>query len=121
MPLAEIDSVRPLLREPDDLTSSTVPVNTTRTPSPSQPSATMTGAAGSVNAYFLTYIDPPSVFDMAISVKSFVIFLLGGASIKNFTLALLIGITFGTYSSIFVASALIVDWWKWSRLSRNRG
>jgi branched-chain amino acid transport system permease protein len=42
-------------------------------------SATMTGAAGSVNAYFLTYIDPPSVFDMAISVKSFVIFLLGGA------------------------------------------
>ena len=44
MPLAEIDSVRPLPREPDDLTSSTVPVNTTRTPSPSQPSATMTGA-----------------------------------------------------------------------------
>jgi branched-chain amino acid transport system permease protein len=42
-------------------------------------SATMTGAVGSVNAYWLTYIDPPSVFDMAISVKSFVIFLLGGA------------------------------------------
>jgi len=42
-------------------------------------SATMTGAVGSVNAYWLTYIDPPSVFDMAISVKAFVIFLLGGA------------------------------------------
>jgi branched-chain amino acid transport system permease protein len=27
----------------------------------------------------MTYIDPPTVFDMAISVKSFVIFLLGGA------------------------------------------
>ncbi len=43
------------------------------------------------------------------------IFVFGGASIKNFTLALLIGITFGTYSSIFVASALIVDWWKWEK------
>jgi hypothetical protein len=35
MPLAVMDSVRPPPREPDDLTSSTVPVNTTRTPSPS--------------------------------------------------------------------------------------
>jgi len=42
-------------------------------------SATMTGAVGSLNAYWLTYIDPPSVFDMAIAVKAFVIFLLGGA------------------------------------------
>ncbi|MEO8304441.1 MAG: branched-chain amino acid ABC transporter permease [Betaproteobacteria bacterium] len=42
-------------------------------------SATMTGVVGSINAYRLTYIDPPSVFDLAISVKSFVIFLLGGA------------------------------------------
>ncbi len=43
-------------------------------------SATMTGLVGSINAYRMTYIDPPSVFDMAISVKSFVIFLLGGAA-----------------------------------------
>ena len=43
------------------------------------------------------------------------IFIFGGQSIKTFTLALLIGITFGTYSSIFVASALIVDWWKWEK------
>jgi branched-chain amino acid transport system permease protein len=42
-------------------------------------SATMTGAVGGINAYWMTYIDPPTVFDMAISVKSFVIFLLGGA------------------------------------------
>ena len=42
-------------------------------------SATMTGLVGSINAYWMTYIDPPTVFDMAISVKSFVIFLLGGA------------------------------------------
>jgi branched-chain amino acid transport system permease protein len=41
-------------------------------------SAAMTGAVGAIHAYWLTYIDPPGVFDMAISVKSFVIFLLGG-------------------------------------------
>lgn len=41
-------------------------------------SAAMTGAAGAINAYWLTYIDPPGVFDMAIAVKSFVIFLIGG-------------------------------------------
>ena len=33
----------------------------------------------------------------------------GGESIKYFSLALLIGVTFGTYSSIFVASALLVS------------
>lgn len=36
------------------------------------------------------------------------IIFLGGESIKFFALALLIGVTFGTYSSIFVASALLV-------------
>lgn len=38
------------------------------------------------------------------------LYLLGGDSIKNFTLALLFGIAIGTYSSIFVASPIIVDW-----------
>lgn len=41
-------------------------------------SAFLTGLVGSINAYWTTYIDPPGVFDMAIAVKSFVIFLLGG-------------------------------------------
>lgn len=36
------------------------------------------------------------------------LYLFGGASIKNFTLALLIGIASGTYSSIFVATPLLV-------------
>ena len=45
------------------------------------------------------------------------LYLFGGESIKNFTLALLIGITSGTYSSIFVASALLVVWHDWKRKS----
>ena len=36
--------------------------------------------------------------------------LFGGVTIRNFALALLIGITSGTYSSIFFASMLLVDW-----------
>ena len=38
-----------------------------------------------------------------------VLFLFGGASIKGFAFALIIGIVAGTYSSIFVASALVYD------------
>ena len=40
---------------------------------------------------------------------------LGGATITHFALALLVGIFFGTYSSIFLASPLLVFWDKFSR------
>ena len=40
------------------------------------------------------------------------LFLWGGATLQYFVLALIMGIFFGTYSSIFIASALIVDWEK---------
>jgi len=52
---------------------------------------------------------------LTVIITLLAIFIFGGETIKNFTLALLIGITFGTYSSIFVASALMVDWWKFSK------
>ncbi len=45
----------------------------------------------------------------------FALYFFGGATIKNFVLALIIGITFGTYSSIFLASPLLVVWEKWQR------
>jgi preprotein translocase subunit SecF len=41
--------------------------------------------------------------------------LFGGVSIKYFALALLVGIFFGTYSSIFLASPLLVLFEKWKR------
>lgn len=41
------------------------------------------------------------------------LFLFGGETIRNFVLALLIGIASGTYSSIFVASPLLVIWHNW--------
>jgi preprotein translocase subunit SecF len=41
------------------------------------------------------------------------IFLFGGSTLHEFTLTLIIGIAVGTYSSIFVASPLLVSWNNW--------
>jgi preprotein translocase subunit SecF len=40
----------------------------------------------------------------------FALYLFGGATIQWFVLALIIGVAAGTYSSIFVASPLLVAW-----------
>jgi len=45
----------------------------------------------------------------------FALFFLGGETIKYFVLALIVGIAVGTYSSIFVASPLVVDWFRFDR------
>ena len=42
-------------------------------------SSVFTGIAGSVYAYWMSYIEPAAVFDMTIAIKSFIMFLLGGA------------------------------------------
>ena len=39
-------------------------------------------------------------------------FLFGGPAIKGFSFALLVGILVGTYSSIFIASSVLIDTWK---------
>ena len=49
---------------------------------------------------------------MTVIIVLIAIVLFGGASIKWFAVALLIGVAFGTYSSIFVASALLVSRYK---------
>ncbi len=43
------------------------------------------------------------------------VFLFGGASTKYFALVLTLGIIFGTYSSIFVASPILVIWERWRK------
>ena len=40
------------------------------------------------------------------------VFFLGGESIKYFSLALIVGIIIGTYSSIFITSSLLITWYK---------
>ena len=48
------------------------------------------------------------------------LFLMGGEAIHAFVLALLIGIVSGTYSSIFNAAPILVDWHLWDERRRQR-
>jgi len=48
------------------------------------------------------------------------LFLFGGAAVHSFVLALLVGIVSGTYSSVFNASPLLVDWHLWDERRRRR-
>lgn len=50
----------------------------------------------------------------------FAIFFFGGKSLHDFTLTLIIGILVGTYSSIFIASPMLVTWEAWSRRRKQR-
>ncbi len=45
----------------------------------------------------------------------FALFFFGGESIRYFALALLIGLASGAYSSIFVASPILIIWERWQR------
>ena len=47
------------------------------------------------------------------------LYLFGGETIKYFIIALIVGISAGTYSSIFIASPLLVTWQKWSLKRRS--
>jgi preprotein translocase subunit SecF len=52
---------------------------------------------------------------MTVILTLLAVLIFGGASIRVFALALTIGIFIGTYSSIFVASPLLVLWEKWGK------
>lgn len=67
----------------------------------------------SINQTFVRSINTSLTTLLAI----FVLYLFGPETIKNFSLALLIGIFIGTYSSIFIGSTLLVSINNW----KNRG
>ncbi len=48
-----------------------------------------------------------------------ILFLFGGETTKTFALVMLLGVIFGTYSSIFIASPLLVSWEQWRLRSRS--
>jgi preprotein translocase SecF subunit len=78
-----------------------------------------------IREFVQTYAGRPKeeVFNMAINstlsrtlitsgtvfVVVLLLFLFGGSAIKGFSFGMLVGMFFGTYSSIFIASALVVD------------
>jgi preprotein translocase SecF subunit len=57
---------------------------------------------------------------LTVTITLLALFLFGGSAISDFILALLIGIVSGTYSSIFLAAPLIVDWQLWDDRRRGR-
>jgi preprotein translocase subunit SecF len=57
---------------------------------------------------------------MTVIVTLAALLLLGPASIRTFTLALLIGVVSGTYSSIFNASQILVAWSEWDARRKER-
>ena len=57
-------------------------------------------------------------FTVVLTLTALLLF--GGAATQEFVLALLIGIVSGTYSSIFVASMLLVVWQLWEDRRRGR-
>jgi preprotein translocase subunit SecF len=51
-----------------------------------------------------------------------VLFLFGGKVLEDFAFTLIVGVVAGTYSTIYIAAALIVDWTRWAgrRVARHR-
>lgn len=49
-----------------------------------------------------------------------VLYVFGGEVLRDFSFALLVGVITGTYSSVFVAAPIIVDWEAWAQ-ARARG
>jgi len=62
-----------------------------------------------------TIITSFTTFSVATSL-----FLFGGNVLHTFSLALVIGVVVGTYSSDFLASPLIVDWEQWEEKQKHR-
>ncbi len=56
---------------------------------------------------------------LTVFLTSVALLVWGGEVLRDFSFAMVIGIAFGTYSSVFVASALALDTWIW--LDRRKG
>jgi preprotein translocase SecF subunit len=50
-----------------------------------------------------------------------VLYAFGGEVLRDFAFALLVGVVTGTYSSVFVAVPIVVDWEAWSEARQGRG
>lgn len=72
-----------------------------------------------VNDSILQTIDRSLNTSLTVILVLLAMLLFGGESIKWFVVALLVGITTGTYSSIFIAAALLVVWQNWSQKRKS--
>ena len=73
-----------------------------------------------VNHSILQTIGRSIITSLTVLVTLSALLLLGPPTIRTFTLALLLGIVSGTYSSIFNASQILVAWDEWDRRRKTR-
>jgi preprotein translocase SecF subunit len=66
-----------------------------------------------VNHSILQTVARSIITSLTVVVTLGALLLLGPATIRTFTLALLLGVVSGTYSSIFNASQILVAWYEW--------
>ena len=60
------------------------------------------------------------VTSMTTMIVVVILFVFGGEVIHNFAFALIVGVIVGTYSSIFIASPIVVEWEKRLELKKVR-
>ena len=73
-----------------------------------------------VNRSILQTAGRSIITSVTVIVTLAALFLLGPITIRTFTLALLLGIVSGTYSSIFNAAQILVAWDEWDRKRKAR-
>lgn len=59
------------------------------------------------------------ITSLTVFFTSLALFVWGGEVLRDFSFAMLVGVVFGVFSSVFVASALALDIWLW--LDRRKG
>jgi preprotein translocase SecF subunit len=59
------------------------------------------------------------ITSFTVFLTALALFVWGGEVLRDFSFAMLVGVAFGTYSSVYVASALALDIWIW--LDRRKG
>lgn len=59
------------------------------------------------------------ITSLTVFLTSLALYIWGGEVLNDFSFAMLIGVVFGTYSSVYVASAAALDIWLW--LDRRKG
>lgn len=66
--------------------------------------------ASTINASINEVLSRTIITSLTTFAVVFTLFLVGGEVVHDFSLALMLGIIIGTYSSVFVASPIIVEW-----------
>jgi preprotein translocase subunit SecF len=58
---------------------------------------------------------------LTVFFSTIVLFLFGGKVLEDLAFVLTVGVLTGTYSTIYIAGALIVDWTAWVEARARRG